>query len=84
MGLCVLTTSLRKPNRRRAGAELVHLILVWPCSTRTHIGGLFYTVRGSVRSTTGIGPRANLFLLYTADLLQLKRHIHKYIHEASI
>ena len=34
-------------------------IFVWPCSTRTHIGGLFYTVSGSVRSTAGIGPRAN-------------------------
>ena len=41
------------------GAELVRLIFVWPSSTRTHIGGLFYTVSGSVRSTAGIGPRAN-------------------------
>ena len=43
----------------RAGAELLHLILVWPCSTHTHIGGLFYTISGSVRSTAGISPRAN-------------------------
>ena len=28
----------------RAGAELVRIIFVWLCSTRTHIGGLFYTV----------------------------------------
>ena len=43
----------------RAGAELVRLIFVWPCSTGTHIGGLFYTVSGPIRSTAGIGPRAN-------------------------
>ena len=34
-------------------------LFVWPCSTRTHIGGLFYTVSGPVRSTAGIGSRAN-------------------------
>ena len=41
----------------RAGAKLVRLIVVWSCSTRTHIGGLFYTVSGStvLRSTAGIG-----------------------------
>ena len=38
---------------------MVRLIFVWPCSTRTHIGGLLYTVSGSVRSTAGIAPRAN-------------------------
>ena len=37
----------------------VHFIFVSPCSARTHIGGLFYTISGSVRSTAGIGPRAN-------------------------
>ena len=40
-----------------------------------HIGGLFYTVTGSVRSTAGVILEPILFLLYTADLLQLvKRH----------
>jgi len=43
----------------RTGAELVRPIFVWPYSTHTHIGGLFYTVSGSVRSTAGIGPRTN-------------------------
>ena len=37
----------------------VHFIFVSPCSARTHIGGLFYTISGSVRNTAGIGPRAN-------------------------
>ena len=49
----------------RAGAELVRFIFVWPCSTRMHIGGLFYTVRGSVRTEYNrdrFGPRADPIL----------------------